>query len=383
MNARFRTASALFATFALLGVTLATFTSPASATGPECETACSFRIGHPPATATGANELGLQFHSDTPGWIAGVCFWEAPTETGNHTASLWDSSGTRLGTATSVVAGTAGLENCVDFNPLVPIAANATYTASYTSNTAFDVYPSQFLHEAVDLPPLHAGAFAGAMGSPGTFPTASSGGDGYGVDVAFIDTQIGITNDCTSTLTAPTTPSSAPGNASATVSWGPAQSTPPGCIAGYEVTPFLNGVAQSATLIPGLGTTTVISGLTNGQAYTFTIAAESGRSVGPASTSTGPVTVGAPTAPTALKVTRVSTHAVKVSFKASHNNGAVITKYTATCTSPAGPAESKSGTSSPLIIAGLSNARAYACAVRATNRRGNGPWSVRSAEVKA
>jgi hypothetical protein len=383
MNVKFRTASALFATLALLGVTLTTFVSPASANAPGCETACSLRIGHPPATSNGANELGLQFHTDVPGWIAGVCFWEALTETGNHTVSVWDASGTKLGSATSTVAGTPGLESCVNLNPLVPVAANATYTASYTSNTAFDVDPSQFLLEAEDLPPLHAAANAGASGAPGAFPTASSAGDGYGVDIAFVDTLAGITNDCLSTLTAPTSPSSAPGNGSATVSWGPAQSSPPGCIAGYEVTPFLNGVAQSATLIPGLGTTTVISGLTNGQAYTFTIAAESGRTIGPASTPTGPVTVGAPTAPTALKVSPVSMNALRVSFKASHNNHAAITKYTATCTSRTGGTASASGTASPLTVTGLPHGRTYSCSVRATNRRGNGPWSARSDPIGA
>jgi hypothetical protein len=383
MNVKFRTAGALLATLALLGVILATITSAASANPPECAAACSFRIGHPPATWNGANELGLQFHTDIPGWIAGVCFWEAPTETGNHTVSLWDASGTKLGSATSTIAGTPGLESCVDFNPLIPVAANTSYTASYTSTTAFDVDPSQFLQEAVDLPPLHAMSNAGASGAPGAFPTARSAGDGYGVDVAFIDTQIGITNDCLSTLSAPTNPSSAPGNSSATVSWGPAQSNPPGCIVGYEVTPFLNGVAQSATLIPGLGTTTVISGLTNGQTYTFTIAAEGGRSVGPASTPTGPLTVGSPTAPTALKVSRVSMDTVNVSFKASRNNHAAITKYTATCTSRVGGAQSKSGNASPIVVTGLANDRTYTCSVRATNRRGNGPWSARLGPVAA
>ncbi|MGO9877366.1 MAG: DUF4082 domain-containing protein [Acidimicrobiia bacterium] len=383
MNAKFRTASALFATLAVLGANLVTFTPAASADAATCVTACSLRIGHPPDTSTGAAELGLQFNSDTAGWIAGVCFWEAPDETGNHTVSLWDSSGTQLGTATSTIAGTPGLESCVDFNPLVPVAANTTYTASYTANVAYDVDPDQFLLAGEDLPPLHAMANAGVSGSPGAFPTTNTMGNGYGVDVAFIDTQTGITNDCTSTLTAPTSPSSAPGNASATVSWGPAQSTPAGCIAGYEVTDFLNGVAQTQTLIPGLGTTTVISGLTNGQAYTFTIAAESGRSVGPASTSTGPVTVGAPTAPTALTVTRVSIDAVKVAFRPSHNNHAAITKYVATCRSNVGAARSTSSKAGPLTVTGLTRGQTYRCTVRATNGRGNGPWSARSVAVQA
>jgi hypothetical protein len=382
MNGKFKMASALFATFTVLGATVATFAAPASANPPVCANVCSFHTGHPALTTTGSKELGLQFQSELPGWIAAVCFWEAPTESGNHTVSLWDSSGTRLGTATSVLAGTPGLEGCVDFSPPVPISANTRYTASYTATTAFETDPSAYF-APVDISPLHAPMNAGVSGSPGAFPTTVSNGDGYGVDIAFLDTLVNTTQDCASSLSAPTSPSSAPGNASATVSWFPATSTPAGCIAGYIVTPFLNGVAQPSTLIPGTGTTTVISGLTNGQSYTFTVEAESGGMVGPASSPVGPVTVGAPTAPTALKVTRASSGSVKVAFKAAHNNHSAITNYTATCKSRGGSTKSKAGKKSPIVVAGLARGGTYTCKVRATNRRGNGPSSRQSSAVKA
>jgi hypothetical protein len=366
----------------MLGATMATFVTPASASGPVCSSPCNFAIGYAPGTASGAKEVGLQFQSDIPGWMAGVCFWQAPEETGTHAVSVWDASGTKLGTITSTLANTPGQENCVDFPTPVPIAANTPYTVSYTAHSTYPVQPSQFTFP-LDNSPLHAPAKAAVLGTAGSFPsTANKFGDGYGVDVAFVDTFNSFFYDCASTLTAPTQPSSAPGNASATVSWGPAQSTPSGCVAGYVITSYLNGVAQTLTLIPGAGTTTVIPGLTNGQSYTFTIAAESGRLLGPASAPTGPVLVGTPTAATALKVSRASAGAIKVAFKPSRKNGSKITKYTATCSSSNGRAGSKSGKSGPLTVTGLTRGKNYRCAVRATNHRGTGPASARSAALR-
>ena len=386
MNGRLRRTFALFTTVAMAGFTLVGIAAiaPPAAAAPICGSVCSFRIGNPPSEATGTRELGLQFHSDIGGWLAGVCFWVAPNETGNHTVSVWDSSGTLLGSAISALPAPAGQETCVDLNPLVPVSPNATYTVSYTSNTAFEVQPGQFHPAPLEVPPLFAPVQAGVSGSPGSFPTTATAlGDGYGVDVAFIDTMASVFNDCVAPMTAPTNPSSAPGNASATVSWAPATSDPDGCIAGYVVTPFLNGVRQGSTLIPGPGTTTVIKGLTNGQTYTFTIAAESGRTIGPESVPTGPVTIGTPAAATALKVSRVGKGTVKVAFKAARNHGARITKYTATCRSSAGAAKSKAGKSSPIVVNGLNKGKAYRCTVKATNRRGTGPQSKQSAKVKA
>ena len=88
---------------------------------------------------------------------------------------------------------------------------------------------------------------------------------------------------------APSMLSTTPGNGSAVVSWAPAAS---GCVAGYIVTPYLKGVPQLATLIPGNGTTTVISPLTPGLTYRFTVTAENGAVAGPPSPMSAPVTIG-------------------------------------------------------------------------------------------
>ena len=142
------------------------------------------------------------------------------------------------------------------------------------------------------------------VGGPAVGPyqctVTATNADGTSVPSAPFIVLLGGSGDCPTIPTAPTVLSTGPGNSSATVSWAPSV----GCVAGYVVTPYIGGVAQRSVLIPGPGTTTVMSGLTNGVAYTFTVAAENGRALSPLSTMTGPITAGAPAAVTGLRVTR-------------------------------------------------------------------------------
>ena len=192
---------------------------------------------------------------------------------------------------------------------------------------------------------------------------------------------LGGAGSCTDLPSAPGVLSTGPGNASATVSWSPASAS---CVAGYVVTPYLAGVAQTPVLIPGRGTTTVIKGLTNGASYTFTVAAENGHALGATSAMSGPITAGAPSAATALQVAKVAKGSLRVSFRVPANNGAPITSYTATCTSRnGGVTKSKVARTGPLTVTGLSAGKTYTCTVKATNKRGTGPASHASASVKA
>ena len=131
---------------------------------------------------------------------------------------------------------------------------------------------------------------------------------------------------CTTVPSAPLTLTQAPGNGSAVVSWAPPL-TGASCIAGYVVTPYLGSVAELAVLIPGHGTTTVVSGLVNGLTYTFTVTAENGLVEGPPSVMSGAVTVGAPAATTVAHIARVAKGALRHSFGAKpRNKGSPITK---------------------------------------------------------
>jgi hypothetical protein len=63
-----------------------------------------------------------------------------------------------------------------------------------------------------------------------------------------------------------------------------------GGIVGYLVTPYVNGVAQAGIETNSAATTYLVTGLTNGTAYTFTVAAESSIGLGPESPASASIT---------------------------------------------------------------------------------------------
>ena len=113
----------------------------------------------------------------------------------------------------------------------------------------------------------------------------------------------------------------------------------------------------------------IVSGLTNGTSYTFTVVATNadGNSVSSsASAAVIPATV--PDAPSNVSSVADDSQAI-VSFTASANNGgSAITGYRAI----ANPGNiSKTGTSSPIYLTGLTNGTSYTITVVATNLKGN------------
>ena len=55
-----------------------------------------------------ATELGLRFRSDVTGYITGIRFYKAATNTGAHQVSLWTNTGTLLATGTSADESSSG-----------------------------------------------------------------------------------------------------------------------------------------------------------------------------------------------------------------------------------------------------------------------------------
>ena len=70
------------------------------------------------------------------------------------------------------------------------------------------------------------------------------------------------------------------------------------------------------------------------------------------------------------------------SVRQSIRNGAHVTSYTAQCVSNNGSV-TKKGTGTTITVSGLTVGQKYVCGVRATNSRGTGPTSLRSAQMTA
>ena len=136
--------------------------------------------------------LGVKFRSDVPGVITGIRFLKgtggwAPA----HPVHLWSADGTLLATALSVNETTSGWQQATFAEP-VAINPNTTYIASYyTNGSGYATTGNYFATSGADNGPLHA-LQDGADGPNGvytsgsdTFPTQSTGGANFWVDVRF------------------------------------------------------------------------------------------------------------------------------------------------------------------------------------------------------
>ena len=123
----------------------------------------------------------------------------------------------------------------------------------------------------------------------------------YGAD-GYYSTGVSLTVGTTAPETvpgAPTSPVATAGDASASVSWTAPASDGGSVVTGYVVTPYIGAVAQTPVIFSSTETTQDVTGLTNGTAYTFKVAAINAVGTGSqsaASNSVTPATVpGAPT----------------------------------------------------------------------------------------
>jgi len=246
-------------------------------------------------------EVGVKFKSDTYGFISGIRFYKASTNTGTHIGNLWTSTGQLLASATFTGESGSGWQQ-VNFAQPVAVNKNSTYVASYFaprghySQDGYYFYTTPPLGPAptltnVDSPPLHAlrntngvvnGVFSYAGSS--TFPTSSANAANYWVDPVFtpetFNTPPGQVGNVSATA----------GYASASVTWSAPTSGDP--VTTYTVTPYIGSAAQTPTTVTGnpAPTSVLVSGLTNGTNYTFTVTAANPAGTGPESAQSNTVT---------------------------------------------------------------------------------------------
>ncbi len=175
----------------------------------------------------------------------------------------------------------------------------------------------------------------------------------------------------------PTLVTAVAGDSQATVTFSAPASTGGGAITGYTVKALPSGGVDSQAGSTAL--THVVTGLTNGKVYIFTVTATNSFGTSLPSTSSNSVQPNTPTVPGAptIGAATVGDGQALVGFTAPTTSGsAAITSYTATCGTVSG-----TGTASPVAVTNLINGTAYTCTVFATNSAGNSVASAASNSV--
>jgi hypothetical protein len=177
-------------------------------------------------------------------------------------------------------------------------------------------------------------------------------------------------------------PTASPGSGSITVAW-QKPITNGSAVTQYIVTPYRSGVAQTALLFGPAATNAVITGLTNGDLYTFTITARNANGTGIPSDPSVAVNVGGPGPPGTPSAAAGNARATVSWTAPATNNGSAVVGYVVT-PYVGGVAQSPhvyNSTATTEVVTGLTNGTTYTFRVAAKNARGIGAQSAASNAV--
>jgi len=168
-----------------------------------------------PASGTKqAIEVGMQFTSNTAGYVTGVRFFKAPTNKGLHAGNLWASDGTHLAEVVFTGETTSGWQTAYFSSP-VAIAANTVYVISYHAQEGNNAADNGNFTTPVANLPLQALADGqnGPNGvykyGPSGFPASGASATNYWVDAIF-NTSATIGTATPVSIWSPTSAPSAP-----------------------------------------------------------------------------------------------------------------------------------------------------------------------------
>jgi hypothetical protein len=182
---------------------------------------------------------------------------------------------------------------------------------------------------------------------------------------------------------APRIVSNTNGNGRTTLRWSAAKASPKFPVTGYRVTPIRRGVPQAPRAFNTSTAGHVVSGLTNGASYAFTVVALNANGSGSTSAPSKAIVIGAPDSPSGVSATAAHQSAT-VHWAAPGNNGRPIVSYIVTSFigSVAKAEHVFNSAATTQTIHGLTSGKTYSFKVAARNARGFGTSSVASKPVR-
>jgi methionine-rich copper-binding protein CopC len=277
--------------------------------------------------------LGLKFTPTVNGFITGLRYWRAASNTGTHTGKLYSATGTDLGDVT-FADGAEGWQQATFSTPVAVTAGTPYFATYYSPNGTYSATTNAFVTQLMN-PPLASVDSGGVYASGDAFPNQSFGAPNYFVDVVFtagapVDTApsvVSVTPAAGATGVALTSPVTVTFTGQLNTSSVSVTLTGPG---GTSVPGTLAVTSSSATFTPS-------AALSANSSYTVTVNASSpgGTAMAPftsAFTTDTPVTV-ASTSPAANATGVAVATTVGVSFA-----GALSTSSVSVTLTPAGGA---------------------------------------------
>ncbi len=294
-------------------------------------------------------------------------------------------------TSTTVTATVTGLQSTMTIASVSPTSttfgSSVTYSATVAPSDGATGTPTGTLTFATGSGSSSTTLCASSLTSSGTGScTATNAPVGTDTVTATYsgNSTFGASADTTTLMVvapeAPGTPTNVvatPGDTSAYLAWSPPSSNGGSAIIGYVITP-----SSGSPRTVGDVTSDSITGLTNGTAYTFTVAAINAAGTGSASVASNSVTpeasITAPGTPTNVVATPGDTSAYLAWSPPSSNGGSAIIGYVIT---PSSGSPRTVGDVTSDSITGLTNGTAYTFTVAAINAAGTGSASVASNSV--
>jgi hypothetical protein len=260
------------------------------------------------------------------------------------------------------------------------IPKNVTITAPASGSQVIATFAAPDSDGGSPITSYMVTSFPGSFTGTGTSPitvTGLSNGTPYTFTVTAINAVgIGLPYTTPDAITpaaipgAPTGVAAAPGNTQATISFTPPAYNGGSAITGYTVASNPVGGIDSTAGTTGLSH--VVTGLTNGVQYTFTVTATNRVGAGAASVASSSVTPAptVPGAPTNVTATAGNAQATVTFSAPTYTGGSPITSYTVSSI-PADGVDANAGSASlSHVITGLKNGTAYAFTVTANSANG-------------